>query len=134
MELSKEQLNKIYADKRNRHLSLFLGACEREIVNDEWGSSLSMSHQYLPDQEVLDLVDWWKKKQSEQKYTVKVGPGNYGYLVVDYDDFDISILGLVDTQKWQSKFTKQEIENLKQCNDFAIDWDKAIIEPVEESK
>ena len=64
MKLSEEQLNKIYADKRNRHLSLFLGACEREIVNDEWGRPLSMSHQYLSDQEVLYFIDWWKKKSS----------------------------------------------------------------------
>ena len=64
MKLSEEQLNEIYTDKRNRHLSVFLGACERGIVNDEWGRPLSMSHQYLSDQEVLYFIDWWKKKSS----------------------------------------------------------------------
>ena len=66
MKLSKK-LNEIYADERNRHLSLFLEACEAEVVNDEWGRPLSMSHQYLSDQEVLDLVEWWKKKQNEER-------------------------------------------------------------------
>ena len=53
MKLSKK-LNEIYADKRNRHLSLFLKACEEELVNDEWGGRLIMSHQHLTDKEVLN--------------------------------------------------------------------------------
>ena len=58
MKLSEEQLNAIYDNKDTRPLSLFLGACEREIVNDEQGRPLSMSHQYLPDQEIIGLVNW----------------------------------------------------------------------------
>lgn len=129
MKLSEEQLNKVY-ERKNR-LGAFLDDCAASIFSKCWKS---MYHAIadLPDQEIIDLVDWWKKKQSEQKYTVKVGPGNYGFLVVNFDDFDISILGLVDHPKWQSKFTKQEIEELKNRDDLAIDWDKAIIEPVEE--
>lgn len=64
MKLSEKRLNEIYDNKNTRPLSLFLGACEREIVNDEWGRPLSMSHQHLTDQEVLYFVDWWKKKSS----------------------------------------------------------------------
>lgn len=124
MELSEEQLNKIY--ERKDRLGAFLGDCAISIFSLDWRVT-DPSVEDLPDQEIIDLVDWWKNKQ---KYTVKVGPGNYGYLVVNFDDFDISILGLVDHQKWQSKFTKQEIEKLKHRDDLAIDWDKAIIEPI----
>ena len=131
MELSEEQLNEIYADKRNRHLSLFLGACEREMVNDEWGRPLSMSHQYLSDQEVLYLVDWWKKKQSEQKYTIQLIPNKEGFLNRDSDG-DFMVYSDEAVFEYQTHFTKQEIEQLKQRDDLAIDWDKAKIEPVEE--
>lgn len=129
MELSKEQLNKIYADKRNRHLSLFLGACEREIVNDEWGRPLSMSHQYLSDREIIGLVNWWKKKQSEQKYTVQVIKGNCtAFLNVDIEG-DMFIGDGREYFDDRTRFTKQEIEKLKQRDDLAIDWNKVIIEP-----
>ena len=124
MELSEKQLNKVY--EKNDRLGVFLDNCAIGIFCHDWMVT-DPSVKDLPDQEIIDLVDWWKNKQ---KYTVKVGPGNYGYLVVNFDDFDISILGLVDHQKWQSKFTKQEIEKLKHRDDLAIDWDKAIIEPI----
>lgn len=124
MELSEKQLNKVY--EKNDRLGVFLDNCAIGIFCHNWMVT-DPSVKDLPDQEIIDLVDWWKNKQ---KYTVKVGPGNYGYLVVNFDDFDISILGLVDHQKWQSKFTKQEIEKLKHRDDLAIDWDKAIIEPI----
>lgn len=127
MKLSEGTLNAIY--KNNNGLRDFLLYCADAILSDGM-DPVMFEIDDLPDQDIIDLVDWWKKKQSEQKYTVKVGPGNYGYLVVNFDDFDISILGLVDHQKWQSKFTKQEIEELKNRDDLAIDWDKAIIEPI----
>lgn len=129
MKLSEGKLNAIYMN--NNGLSDFLLYCADAILSDGM-DPVMFEIDDLPDQDIIDLVDWWKKKQSEQKYTVKVGPGNYGYLVVNFYDFDISILGLVDHQKWQSKFTKQEIEEFKNRDDLAIDWDKAIIEPVEE--
>ena len=131
MKLSEEQLNEIYADKRNRHLSLFLGACEREIVNDEWGRPLNMSHQYLSDQEVLDLVEWWKKKQSEQKYTVKVLGDDGAFLIkTPNGSFYFGTLSTANAYGDQNGFTQAEIKKLKQRDDLAIDWDKAIIEPV----
>lgn len=127
MKLSEGTLNAIYMN--NNGFSDFLLCCADAILSDGM-DPVMFEIDDLPDQDIIDLVDWWKKKQSEQKYTVKVGPGNYGYLVVNFDDFDISILGLVDHQKWQSKFTKKEIEELKNRDDLAIDWDKAIIEPI----
>ena len=130
MKLSEKRLNEIYDNKDTRPLILFLGACEREIVNDEWGRPLSMSHQYLSDQEIIDLVDWWKKKQNEQKYTIKVFPNSFGYLTTDDSLSKAFSSNLAKFEGCRTAFTKQEIEQLKQCDDLAIDWDKAIIEPV----
>lgn len=65
MKLSEEQLNKIYSN--HPYLSLFLDAYEREVLYDEWGRLLDDGRPYLTDQEIIDLVDWWKKKHSKQK-------------------------------------------------------------------
>lgn len=74
------------------------------------------------------------KKHSEQKYTVQIlindsegflnvdKTGNYGCFISD-SDYDPT---------YQTRFTQAEIDVLKQRNDLAIDWNKAIIKPVED--
>ena len=37
-----------------------------------------------------------------------------------------------ETDQYTAKFTQAEINNLKQRDDIAIDWDKVIIKPVED--
>lgn len=132
MKLSKKQLNEIYADNRNRQLSLFLGACERKVVNDEWGNPRNMSLQYLSDQDIINLVDWWKKHHTEQKYTIQVLPTNHGYLNIEQNNGGIGVTSPNQILDFETHFTKQEIEQLKQRDDLAIDWNKAKIEPVED--
>ena len=57
-------------------------------------------------------------------------PNKKGFLNCDSDgNFMISSDEAVF--EYQTHFTKQEIEQLKQLDDLAIDWDKAKIEPVE---
>lgn len=129
MKLSEEQLNKVY--ERKDRLGDFLYDCAADILSHSW-ESIPYYVDALPDQDIIDLVDWWKKKQSEQKYTVQVIKGNCdAFLNVDEDDD--TFFG--DEREYiddRTRFTKQEIEKLKQRDDLAIDWDKAIIEPVEE--
>lgn len=127
MELTEEQLNVCY--QHSDGLWEFINRCD---CSDNWRRS---------DQNVIDLVDWWKNKKAYQKYTVQVTPGNYGYLNIlsDWTNGDkkfheqIWFGGLLNYLVWKNRFTKQEIEQLKQRDDLAIDWDKAIIEPVEEN-
>lgn len=72
------------------------------------------------------------KRHSEQKYTVKVIKGDkLGYLNIRMD----GIVFLDDNKNIipnQTFFTQKEIDELKQRDDLAIDWNKAIISPVEE--
>lgn len=72
------------------------------------------------------------KKRDEQKYTVQVVPDDStGYLNM-YDNFEEAAFSDDrDYNGYKSHFTLKEIEILKQRDDLAIDWDKAIIEPVD---
>ena len=128
MKLSEGTLNAIY--KNNNGFSDFLLAGADAILSDGM-DPVMFEIDDLPDQDIIDLVDWWKKKQSEQKYTIKVAPTSLGYFGIDYDEGD----AIIDSSKnefYQTYFTKSEIEQLKQRDDLAIDWNKAKIEPVEE--
>lgn len=78
------------------------------------------------------------ERGSEKKYAVQVLPSEYGYLT------------LVGSHGWQvsssisgvwcaygivkSRFTQAEIKKLKQRDDIAIDWDKAIIKAVDNNE
>lgn len=69
------------------------------------------------------------------KYTVRITNGTESYLhansMVDYKD--VCFDNLINySSAWVNKFTKEEIESFKKRDDLAIDWDKAIIEKVEE--
>lgn len=69
------------------------------------------------------------------KYTVRITNSTESYLhansMVGYKD--VCFDNLINySSVWVNKFTKEEIESLKKRDDLAIDWDKAIIERVEE--
>lgn len=69
------------------------------------------------------------------KYTVRITNGTESYLhansMVDYKE--VCFDNLINySSVWVNKFTKEEIESFKKRDDLAIDWDKAIIERVEE--
>lgn len=74
------------------------------------------------------------KKHSEQKYTVQIVINNsQGFLNIDKTDNNSYFLSDVsDAPDYQAQFTQAEIDKLKRCDDLAIDWDKAIIKPVED--
>lgn len=128
MELSEEQLNKIY--DRNDELGDFLLDGADAILSDGM-DPMMFEIDDLPDQDIIDLVDWWKKKQSEQKYTVKV-LRDYGAFLnkTPNGSFYFGTLSTADAYGDQNGFTQAEIEKLKHRDDLAIDWDKAVIEPI----
>lgn len=80
-----------------------------------------------------DVVSWLKEIReqilSTQKYTVQVFPGETGYLNIIYGD-KIALNDSGEGNDFHTHFTQAEINELKQREDLAIDWDKAIIEPV----
>lgn len=90
-------------------------------------------HEGTPAILVEDALSWLYKVRgqilSNQKYTVQVLPGEYGYLnFIQGDRFSIHSSEATDV--CQTYFTQAEINEFKKKHDLAIDWDKAIIEPV----
>lgn len=108
----------------------FLTICE---LSADTGSVLQ-SGRALKDDEVLALINWWKNKQHLQTYTIQVLPGDHGYLNFDRQNGEITMQNSYLTPTIKTGFTKQEIDQLKQRDDLAIDWDKAKIEPVEDDE
>lgn len=74
-------------------------------------------------------------KKPIKKYTIKViknktAPDN-GYLNVNYQTNEVTIANKLEIGNWRTSFTKKEIENLKNRDDIAIDWDKVELEEVD---
>lgn len=108
MKLSEEQLNKIY--ERKDRLGAFLDDCAVVIFSSTW-ESVYYAIADLPDQEIIDLVDWWKKKQSEQKYILPIGTDSDGgsmYLTPDEDG-----VGIYPGER-PVKYTKAELARYKE--------------------
>lgn len=137
MKLSSEVLRKIY--RNTDSLNEFLSVCSHcyydpeYCINPPFGISMN-SIEDLPERELIELFEWWKKKHSEQKYTIQIFPNSFGYLNISNDGSKADVGGLTEYRGWHMTFTKSEIEQLKQRDDIAIDWDKAKIEPLEEQE
>lgn len=70
-----------------------------------------------------------EKRFSGKKYTINVlGGDDMAFLNIATDDGGACFTDYEECSHWQTHFTKREIEELKQRDDIAIDWDKAIIE------
>lgn len=86
----------------------FLTMCELSADT----SSVPQLGRALKDDETLALIDWWKK-QSKQKYTIKVAPGECGYLNhTEHRGWRLStsIEDMRIDSFCKAHFTKQEIE------------------------
>lgn len=68
-----------------------------------------------------------------KKYTIKVLGNDEAFLIkTPKGGFYFGTLISADAYGDQNGFTQAEIDKFKKRGDIAIDWDKAIIEPVEE--
>ena len=73
-----------------------------------------------------------------KKYTIRVlknevAPDD-GYLNVDYQKSAVTIANKNEFNGWRTSFTKVEIEELKKCDNLAIDWDKVELEEVNDNE
>lgn len=74
------------------------------------------------------------EREPEKKYTVQVFPSKFGYLNFVGREWRLAspINGMCPDGSVKAWFTQAEIEKLKQRDDIAVDWNKAIIKPVED--
>lgn len=66
----------------------------------------------------------------EQQYSVQVIDNEFGYLNINIIKHQYLISDNIVRGAYKTTFTESEIEALKQRDDIAIDWDKAIIKEV----
>lgn len=73
-----------------------------------------------------------KDRFPEKKYTIQVIANcASAYLNCNKGDNHMMFCSGIETDHVKTRFTQSEIDELKQRDDLAIDWNKAIIEPVE---
>lgn len=72
-----------------------------------------------------------KYRFSEKKYTIQVIANCVGaYLNCNEENNRMAFCDDIETDYTKTRFTQSEIDELKQRDDLAIDWDKAIIKEV----
>ena len=113
------------------------GNKERVQLGDEVETA-NGSEYYVTYDEFLEITGQRQHKASDKKYAIKVFPGNYPVYFLDkYLAFNretgAPVISINDDDSgWQAHFTEKEIEELKKCDDIAIDWDKVELEEVDE--
>ena len=113
------------------------GNKERVQLGDEVETA-NGSEYYVTYDEFLEITGQRQHKASDKKYAIKVFRGNYpAYFLDKYLAFNretgAPVISINDDDSgWQAHFTEKEIEELKKCDDIAIDWDKVELEEVDE--
>lgn len=72
-----------------------------------------------------------------KKYAIRVLKGETvtaigGYLNVNYQANLVAFADKVEIDDWRTSFTEKEIEELKNRDDIAVDWDKVELEEVDD--
>lgn len=92
---------------------------------------------YVTYDELLEIIGQQGHQASDKKYAIKVFSGDYPvyfldkYLAFNRETGAPVITTNDDDSGWKAHFTEKEIEELKKCDDIAIDWDKVELEEVE---
>ena len=121
--------DKIIAYFRNWDADNYYMECGPELT--KWALSNSILLEFYEAGRKL-LEKPIKKYTTIKKYTIRVlknevAPDD-GYLNVDYQKNAVTIANKNEFNGWRTSFTKNEIEELKKCDNLAIDWNKAEIE------
>lgn len=117
-------------------LKMPMNAISWESIRKEWGG-LSPDIKAMDLARVMDVIQRLldtpvKDRFPEKKYTIQVIANcASAYLNCNKGDNHMMFCSGIETDHVKTRFTQSEIDELKQCPDLAIDWDKAIIEPVE---
>ena len=118
-----EQITGIYANKENDTYTVCMSdGCGYTVTHDEF----------------LEITGQRQHQASDKKYAIKLFRGDYPvyfldkYLAFNRETGAPVITTNDDDSEWQAHFTKKEIEELKKCDDIAIDWDKVELEEVDD--
>ena len=120
--------DKIIAYFRDWDADCYYMECGPDLT--EWALSNSI---------LLEFYEAGRKllKKPIKKYRIKVLKGKSAercssYLNVNYRANIVAFASDIECEEWRTSFTKNEIEELKKCDDIAIDWDKVELEKVDD--
>lgn len=120
-------------------LKMPMNAISWESIRKEWGG---LSPNIRPEDlaRVMDVIQRLldtpvKDRFPEKKYTIQV-IANYdsAYLNCRKEDNSMAFCDDIETDYVKTRFTQAEIDELKQRDDLAIDWDKAIIKEAKDDE
>lgn len=119
-----EQIVAIFpAERKNEYLIDMADGSEHTVTYDEF----------------LEITGQREHQSSDKKYAVKVFLGDCPvyfldkYLAFNRETGASVITTNDDDSGWQTHFTEKEIEELKKCDDIAIDWNKVELEEVNDA-
>ena len=119
-----EQITAIYPnDKSDKYTVCMTNGTENYVTYDEF----------------LEITGQQQHQSSDnKKYAVRVlkrgvAASDISYLNFNYSFNLVSFADKEDFGEWRASFTKNEIEELKKCDDIAIDWDKVELEEVDDA-
>lgn len=108
------------------------------IINTHWENSDDMTPFSMREllNSIAELENTSVKERfPEKKYTIQVIANcASAYLNCNKEDNHMTFCDDIETDYIKTRFTQSEIDELKQRDDFAIDWDKAIIKEVKDDE
>ena len=122
----------------NWFLKLNTKAVNWDTVLKHWGGLTDVAPEDLA--RVMDVVQRLldtpvKERFPEKKYTIQVIANcASAYLNCNKGDNHVMFCSGIETDHVKTRFTQSEIDELKRCDDLAIDWDKAIIKEVKDDE
>ena len=122
----------------NWFLILNTKAINWDTVLKHWGGLTDVAPEDLA--RVMDVVQRLldtpvKERFPEKKYTIQVIANcASAYLNCNKGDNHVMFCSGIETDHVKTRFTQSEIDELKRCDDLAIDWDKAIIKEVKDDE
>lgn len=104
------------------------------MTKEELDQHIKTLKMWIGGNETSTVLGWLEDIRdngiTDQKYTVQVIKNNQrGYLNAGQDGY--ALLDKSEKDYCQTQFTQEEIKAMKKSPELAIDWDKAIITPVE---
>ena len=115
------------------YVAWFKGFRQDRFYFDDGGSDFKINIQLIKDNIIRKFYDKTIELISEYgpKYTVQIIEHNeYSYLNINRKDRKIIFGDRQFPKQYKTEFTQLEIEVLKNRDDLAIDWGKAVIKEV----
>lgn len=101
-----------------------------ELWHEKYFSKLPFSNELYMIMSELAMTPLNKRREAE-KYYIKVFNNEFGYLNINILTGKVTADDKSETDSIKTKFTNKAIEQLKQREDVALDWNKVTLKEVD---